>query len=163
MAEVEDAAALLVMALRDAHDGKLALEQRLGTVRGNARDADLRRLIEADWNRAVAARATLAGLVRSLGDEEQGEPNVWLRAILDDADNDARTIAAGALRDIALVGVLRKAKQAERVSHETAIALASRLGLTDAARTLTCLRDEEQTADDTLAQALARLTAQEQI
>ena len=68
-----------------------------------------------------------------------------------------QTIAAGPLRDIALVGALRKAKQSERVSYETAIALARALGLGDAAATLETIRDEEHAADAALAGLLTAL------
>ena len=72
---------------------------------------------------------------------------------------DAATIAAGPLRDIAITGALRKAKQSERVSYETALALADLLGLDEAAATLTTIRDEEQAADEALADILQRLCA----
>lgn len=161
MAEVKNTTALLIMALQDLHDGELALEQRLGAVRDNARDGEFRGLIEDDRDRSIRQRETLAMTARSLGGEPQDQPNIWLRAILDDADNDARTITPGPLRDTALVGALRKGKQAERVSYETAMALARRLKLDEAANSLARIRDEEQEADDQLAALLERLTSRE--
>jgi ferritin-like metal-binding protein YciE len=45
------------------------------------------------------------------------------------------------------------------VSYETALALADLLGLDEAAATLTTIRDEEQAADEALADILQRLCA----
>ena len=60
----------------------------------------------------------------ALGEIANGPANLWMRGILDDADRDARSHQPGAVLDIALVGVIRKAKAAEIVSTETALALA---------------------------------------
>ena len=157
MAEVETAAALLVMALQDLLDGEAALVERLPDAEGSARDERLKALVTEDRSRSESQRDTLRALLRELEEDEGDSPNIWLRAILDDAANDAATIAAGPLRDIALTGALRKAKQAERVSYETAIALAAQLGRGEAAETLRRIRDEEQAADEALAEVLERL------
>lgn len=157
MAEVETTRALLSMALQDLHDGERVLAERLPVVRDHARDEEFRRLIDEDRERSVRQREVVAGIARALDAEPRDEPNIWLPAILDDADDDAGTIAAGPLRDTALVGALRKGKQSERVSYETALALARRLGMDEAAETLKGIRDEEQAADDALAQVLERL------
>jgi ferritin-like metal-binding protein YciE len=157
MAEVETARALLVMALEDLLDGEAALVERLGKVADASSDAELKRLIMEDRDRSAAQRQHLASNLESLDEDAAGSTNVWLRAILDDADNDAATIAEGPLRDIALVGALRKAKQSERVSYETALALADRLDLQKISRDLRRHRDEEQAADEALAGKLAAL------
>ena len=159
MAEVKDPTALLVMAVRDLYDGESALAGRLASIRENASDPDFAAFIAADAERSTRQRGQLAAIARSLGEAPGGQANIWLRAILDDADNDAATITAGPLRDIALTGALRKAKQSERVSYETALALADLLGLDEAAATLTTIRDEEQAADEALADILQRLCA----
>jgi ferritin-like metal-binding protein YciE len=157
MAEVETPAALLAMALQDLLDGEGALVERLPDVEGSARDDALKALIAEDRSRSKAQRDALRAMLRELGEDDGDSPNIWLRAILDDAANDARTIAAGRLRDIALTGALRKAKQAERVSYETAMALATQLGMDEAAEDLRRIRDEEQAADEALAKGLERL------
>lgn len=162
MAEVETTAALLVMALRDLLDGEAALVRRLPDVEGSARDRALKTLIADDRSRSEGQRDTLRALLAGLDEGEGDSPNIWLRAILDDAGNDARTIAAGPLRDIALTGALRKAKQAERVSYETAVALAAQLGMGEAADRLHRIRDEEQAVDEALAEVLERLTGAHQ-
>ena len=70
-------------------------------------------------------------MIEGLGADRQGPRNIWLRAVLEDAERDVATTAAGRWRDVALVGAFRKGKQAERVSYETAIALAGHLGRGD--------------------------------
>jgi ferritin-like metal-binding protein YciE len=157
MAEVEDGTALFLMAVRDLYDAEGAMAGRLPAVRRTANDADLVAVIAEDGTRSERQRESLAAIARSLGEIPGGQTNIWLRAILDDADNDASTIAAGPLRDIALTGAFRKAKQAERVSYETAIALAHALGLDGPAATLQAIRDEEAAADEQLTRCLDRL------
>ena len=76
--------------------------------------------------------------------------------IIDDAHRDSRSILAGPLRDIALIGAFRKGKQAERVSYETAIMLAELIERPSFASTLTECRDEEAAADERLAALLIR-------
>jgi ferritin-like metal-binding protein YciE len=153
MAEVEDARALLLMAVQDLFDAEAAMVERLPVVRSHVRDEALAQLIERDEAHSKSQRDTLGRIARELGAEGEGERNIWQRAILDDADNDARTIAPGPLLDIAL----RKGKQSERVSYETALALAGRLGLEEARAALTAVRDEEQAMDEALAEVLARV------
>lgn len=129
MAEVDTPHALLVMAVQDLYDGECAMVERLGTVRDNLTDEALRDLVEDDQLRSAEQRDAFAEIAQSLDAEPQAEPNIWLRAILDDADNDAKTIQHGPLRDIAIAGALRKAKQSQRVSYETALVPAERLGM----------------------------------
>jgi ferritin-like metal-binding protein YciE len=157
MAEVESAEALLVMAVQDLFDGENAMVERLEAVRGHAADQAMRELIAEDCGRSGRQRETLAGIAGDLDAEPGGATNIWLRAILDDADNDAKTIAHGRLRDIALAGALRKARQSQRVSYETAIALARRLKLAEAARALEDMATAAARSDAVLAAALARL------
>lgn len=158
MSKVNDDRGVLEMAVQDLHDGERALIERLPDVRGAVADAALAALIADDEAFSVGQAKRLDAIAGELGVAAHNGENVWLRAILDDADNDIASIAEGQWRDVALIGALRKAKQAERVSYETAIALAGRLGMSDAAQALTASRDEEQASDDALAQALGRLT-----
>lgn len=159
MAEVETTQALLIMALKDLLDGEAALVERLAGVADASSDPEFKKLIMADRARSGSQRERLAAILEGLGENPEGTENVWLRAILDDADHDAATIARGALRDIALTGALRKAKQSERVSYETALALANQLDVVKAAEDLRGHRDEEQAADEALAAVLAKLVA----
>ena len=146
MAEVETPTALLVMALRDLHEGETALAGWLPAVRDSIADEGLAALVDEDHQRSERQRGDLASILDALGEMPGGPPNIWLRGILDDARNDMATIAAGPLLDIALAGALRKGKQSERVSYETAVGLAGLLGLNEAARILRTIRDEEAAA-----------------
>lgn len=86
------------------------------------------------------------------------QPNIWLRAILEDATRNAMTIKAGCLRDIALCGAFRKGKQSERVSYQTATYLAECLGETQTRATQNVCRNDEVEADARLEQLLVALT-----
>lgn len=157
MAEVETARALLLMALTDLLDSQAALAERLPVVLANASDAAFKRVIAEDRDRSAGRRGDLDRMIRDLGGDPEAGPCIWMRAVLDDADNDAATIAQGVLRDIALAGALRKGKQSERVSYATAMALAERLELEDERAILTTMRDEAQRVDEALAELLREL------
>ncbi|MXO76065.1 DUF892 family protein [Altererythrobacter aerius] len=158
MAEVETTRDLLVMALQDLHDGERAMVERLGTVQGNLADDALRTIVAEDEDRSARQRDALTQALGTLDADAGDTENIWLRAILDDADNDAETIARGPLRDIAIAGALRKGKQSQRVSYETAIALARKLGKKDADTALSRMAQEAEDTDTALAQALALLS-----
>jgi ferritin-like metal-binding protein YciE len=145
-------------ALQDLHDGECAMAGRLGEVRGHAADAAMRALIAEDAARSESQRNAIGAMARALDADPDGATNIWLRAILDDADNDAETIAAGPLRDIALAGALRKGKQSQRVSYETAVALARRLGREQDAGALAAMAEAAAATDAALAGALHRLS-----
>lgn len=142
-------AALLHVALQDLRAGKGLLAERLPSIAQAVSDARLSALLAAEIDRAVAARARLddAG-------GEGGPDNLWMAGILDDADRDATSHQAGAIRDVALIGAVRKAKAAEIVSFDTAIALADgRM-----ADLLKALREEAIQTDHQLRALLVDLT-----
>lgn len=150
---------LLIVAMQDLRDAEDAWTER-GPKLQPAAGALLRRFLEADIERSSVQSRVLTTLLSSLGQDDEGDSNIWLRAILDDADRDSRSIAAGPLLDTALIGAFRKGKQAERVSYETAFALASHLELAEAADRLSQLRDQETDADAEL-EAMLQCTVQE--
>lgn len=113
-------AALLHVALQDLRAGKSLLIDRLPDLADAATDPGLRDTIERDRANArqhAARLDDLAALARP-------PANLWMAGILDDADRDARSHLPGAILDTALIGALRKAKAAEIVAIETALALA---------------------------------------
>jgi ferritin-like metal-binding protein YciE len=77
-----------------------------------------------------------------------------MAGILDDADRDATSHQSGAIRDVALTGAIRKAKAAEIVSLDTAIALAD----APMADMLKALRHEAIATDHQLRGLLEELT-----
>jgi ferritin-like metal-binding protein YciE len=159
MPEVKTVRALLIMAVRDLHDGECVMADRLGDVEECLSDPATRELVQHDKRRSARQREALVGIARSLDATTGDAENIWLRAILDDADNDCATIAEGGLRDIALVGALRKAKQSQRVSYETAIVLARQLKMRDAVTALRGMAEGADATDTALARALVGLGA----
>jgi ferritin-like metal-binding protein YciE len=158
MADVTTETDLLINALQDLHDAEKAMVERLPGIADNVEYAPLRSLLDEDAARSAEQQRRVAHLLERREAEAEGAPNIWLRAILDDADRDSETVERGVLLDIALLGAIRKGKQAERVSYETAITLAQKLGGDDAP-TLELIRDEEAATDAALAEILLRLTA----
>ena len=143
----------LTVALQDVLDAERAWCERGPKL---ARDAGPRvaAFLDSEVQRSTGQAERLEHLLEALDQPAKGAPNIWLRAILEDAARDIRSTVTGPLRDTALIGAFRKGKQAERVSYETAIALAARLGRTEDAKLLTRCRNEEESADSALAQLL---------
>ena len=151
MTKTHTAEQLLIVALQDLADAELAWSER-GTELREGSGPRVAAFLHADLIRSAAQRERLVGLIEGLRGRVEGDGNIWLRAILDDAARDIASTAAGPLRDTALVGAFRKGKQAERVSYETALALAERIGV-DTTELGQC-RDEEAAADSELADLL---------
>ena len=141
---------LFIVALQDLADAELAWGERGAKLRDGSGER-VAAFLDGDLARSAAQRERIIGLIEGLGATVAGDANIWLRAIIDDAERDIATTASGPLRDTALIGAFRKGKQAERASYETAIALAARIGNADAAETLCQSRDEEAAADEALA------------
>lgn len=150
---------LLVVALQDLQDAEAAWGERGPRLAADA-GPEVARFLEAEVDRARDQAKRIAHLLAALGEPVKGDPNIWLRAILDDAARDIRSTAAGPLRDTALIGAFRKGKQAERVSYETAIALAAQLHRTEDSALLTKSRNEEAAADEQLHQMLGATVAE---
>lgn len=144
--------ALLLVAVQDLHDAESAWIERIDAFA--QKTEALGDFLAGQKTRSTAQRDRLKAIAGQLDGEVQGPANIWLRAILDDADRDCATIVAGPLRDIAVVGAFRKGIQSERVSYETAIGLAGKLDYGKTADALTRSRDEEAAADDELARLL---------
>ena len=148
-------AALLHVALQDLHAGKADQVDRLPGIAATCTDVALADLVRAEADRA----ARQAARIRDAGVEVSGPANLWMAGILDDATRDGRQTQPGRLLDIALVGAVRKAKAAEIVSSETAMALARALGEEALLAAVSVTYAEEIEADRRLKQCLAALTA----
>lgn len=159
MDKTETPAALLTVAVQDLFDGESAWTERLSAFEPSIAHAGLGQFASEQIAAARSQADRLTRIAAELDSPPRSAPNIWLRAVLDDAERDTRTIAAGALLDIALVGAFRKGIQSERVSYETAIALAQAVGASKIAATLAAIRDEETQADAALATLLAALSA----
>lgn len=154
-ARTDSLSALLHVCLQDLHAGKRAQAKRLPALADAARDPDLRALIAAEAERAAAQAGRIEG---ATADPGEGPDNLWMNGVLDDAERDGRSHQPGAILDVALVGALRKAKAAEIVSSETALALARALDLGGIEAVAAANRAEEIASDRALAERLRRLT-----
>lgn len=154
MTRIASAASLLHTAVQDLYAGKGDAAARLPRLADAARDAELVALLGAEAARAAAQTARLAGV----GGDLSGPANLWMRGILDDAERDARTTEPGRLLDIALIGAVRKAKAAEIVSSETAMALARETEQPALADAVAANRAEEIATDRALKKRLKAIT-----
>ena len=154
MTLTETAPALLHVALQDLHGGKIMQSERLPAIASRCGDEALIDLIRAEASRADAQAKRLV----DAGAQTDGDPNIWMAGIIDDAGRDTRTTQPGRLLDIAIVGAVRKAKAAEIVSSETAMALARGAGELDLLAAVSANRAEEIETDRLLKVRLSALT-----
>jgi ferritin-like metal-binding protein YciE len=153
MSKTSTAQQLLTVALQDLLDAERAWCERGAKLAEDA-GPKVAAFLDDEVRRSTAQAERIEHLLDALGEAHKGDSNIWLRAILDDAARDIRSTVAGPLRNTALIGAFRKGKQAERVSYETAMALAARLGRSEDSKMLTRSRNEEEAADAELARLL---------
>lgn len=150
---------LFILALQDLHDGECAWTDRVPEIAERIEDERLAAALQSATGQGRERAGRLAAIATALRVDITGAENIWLRAILEDAHRDTTMIEQGPLLDIALIGAFRKGVQADRVSYETAIALARSLGLGDAERAMTLSRDQLTGTDETLAGLLQEIAA----
>lgn len=153
MTQTASSPALLHAAVQDLHAAKRLQVERLPGLAEAAGDR-LAALIREEAARTSAQ----ARRIKDAGVDTAGPENLWMAGVLDDARRDARSHQAGRLRDIALIGALRKGKAAEIVSGDTALALAAETGDGALAAIVAANREEEIATDRALAALLAELT-----
>jgi ferritin-like metal-binding protein YciE len=151
---------LLILAMQDLHDGEIAWQERIASLKARLSDAALIAFADEQGERSAGQADRLQQVADKLGVPPRAEKNIWLRAILDDARRDTEMIAGGPLLDTALIGAMRKAVQSERVSYETAIHVAAALGMAEIAALLDQSHTEELAADAKLLTLLQRLAAE---
>jgi hypothetical protein len=148
---------LLRLCLWDLYAGCQAVEQRLPAVARHAADASWRAEVQ-DLPAAARLRAQRMHAAAAGGCDD-GPDNLWMDGIMDDAERDTRTIAAGRLLDIAMIGAVHKAIAAERASILTAKAISAQLGESAALQALTLNEGELRGQEVTLDQRLQALTS----
>jgi ferritin-like metal-binding protein YciE len=153
MTTIASTASLLHAAVQDLHAGKADAATRLLRLAEHATDPELAELLGREAGRAGEQAQRIAGT----GADGDGPRNLWMTGILDDAERDTRQTQAGRLLDIALIGAMRKAKAAEIVSSETAIALAEALADAPLAAVVRANHGEEIATDRALKAMLERL------
>ena len=146
---------LLQLCLQDLYAGCRMVEQRLPSVARCASNADLRAEVQA-MPKAARLRAQRIHAAAADGCDD-GPDNLWMQGIMDDAERDTGSIAAGRLLDLAMIGGVRKAIAAERASIRTAQVISARLGESAALQALTLNEAELRGADAALDQRLQAL------
>ncbi|TKD51552.1 DUF892 family protein [Sphingomonas baiyangensis] len=155
MAETDSLAALLHVALEDLHSGKTTQALRLPGLAAKCSDRTLVAVVTTEAARVAVQARRIAERVKMASPR-----NLWIAGILDDAERDTRQILSGPLLDIALIGAIRKAKASEIVSHETAVALARRINISDLLAVTEELRTEDIAADRALKVRLQYIVSQ---
>ena len=150
MSKIKSKDALLQTCIEDLDAGKRLLVRHIPQLAKRCADPALQALV-ADM---AASAADQSARLRATGLVDGGPANLWMAGILDDAARDARSTAAGPLLDVALIGALRKARAAEIVSDDTAIALAEAMGRTDVRDAVAAIQAEERASDQALAARL---------
>ena len=143
---------LLTVCIQDLHAAETILRDTLSTIVKHANAPKLVTLLEQAKEQAEEARVNLAATGRHSG----GARNLWMAGISDDSRRDTRSIEQGPLLDAAIIGAIRKAKAAQIVSYDTAIAVAAVLRKDDIGETLIAIRK----AAVSITRRLARLLPQ---
>jgi ferritin-like metal-binding protein YciE len=151
--------ALFILAVQDLHDGDCVWSDRVRGIADRIEDDRFAAVMQSEIGQGRERAGRLQTIATAQRFDIAGAENIWLRAILEDAHRDTTMIEQGPLLDIGLIGAFRKGVQAERVSYETAVALAHSLGLDDAERALTTSRDQLVGTDETLAGLLRDIAA----
>jgi hypothetical protein len=112
-------AQLLIVALQDLWQARAVVRERMADIESATTDPETRAVLRDIRTAAPAEQDILCDLVSDPGDT----PNLWAAGILDDASRDVETTASGGVRDIALIGAIRKLLAADIVSIETALQL----------------------------------------
>lgn len=143
---------LLTLCIQDLAEGRRQSADQLPDIAARA-GADLRLVLE---DIAINHAADIA-IFRQLGMATTGPDNLWMQGIMADARRDTTSTDDGPLRDIALVGAVRKAVMADLVSLETARALADTLDQHDLAAALAAMHDQARDFDARLHELLHQM------
>lgn len=154
MPDVTDMRGLLVDCVQDLREGEAVTLKRLPKVVEAVISGPVAGTLHRRLAAAQARADDLDAIAASLGVDARGPENLWMSAMLEDAGRDTEMVEKGPLLDIALIGAVRKMVVASRVSYETAVAVARRLGLSDAEARLGRACDAEAEADRDLHAAL---------
>ncbi len=111
--------ALLVVALQDLREARGVVVERMPQIVTATRDPATRSVFDELIARSDGELTTFSRILKN----PNGEPNLWAGGILDDACRDVASNEAGPVRDVALIGAIRKLLASDIVSLETAMAL----------------------------------------
>lgn len=141
---------LLTVCIQDLHAGEVMLRDTLPAVAKHANAPAL----AAALDRALADTGRAIDGLAATGRHEGGDKNLWMAGICKDMKRDTRSIERGVLLDAAMIGAVRKAKAAQIVSYDTAIAVAAALFKQNIAGPLAEIRKEALAIDRRLARLL---------
>lgn len=142
---------LLTVALQDLWQARGVVRDRMAAIEDATADPETRAVLR---DIRAAARAE-QDLLCELASDPGETPNLWAAGIFDDACRDIATNQQGTVRDIALIGAIRKLLAADIVSIETALQLSIQHGATGRSR----LAKLQSDAGDRDRYLLARLKA----
>ena len=142
--------ALLTVCIQDLHAGETLLRAALPDLAQHANAPALAMQLD----RILADTASAIAALAATGRHEGGDENLWMTGICDDMRRDTRSIAPGPLLDVAMIGAVRKAKAAQIVSYDTAIAVAGALAKHDIVDAVSVIRRRAIENDDALAALL---------
>ncbi len=141
---------LLTVSIQDLYTAEVLLRDTLPGVTEHANGPALTRHVDRireDTEQAIEALA-------ATGRHKGGDENLWMSGICKDMRRDTRSIEPGVLLDAAMIGAVRKAKAAQIVSYDTAIAVARALAKADVANALVAIRQRSVAANRGLARLL---------
>lgn len=141
---------LLTVCIQDLHAAETILRDTLSTIVKHANAPKLAALLEQAKQQAEEAMAALAATGRHSG----GSRNLWMAGIAKDARRDTKSVEQGPLLDAAIIGAIRKAKAAQIVSYDTAIAVAATIGEPAIEEVLVAIRKAAVAIDRRLAKLL---------
>ena len=159
MPDVKDTKGLLLDCVQDLYAAETAAVDRYSALMKAVTAPDLRAALEAHRAETRDQARRLEAVAGLVGGSPRGPASLWAGGILDDADRDTQTVAAGPLLDAALIGAVRKLERAEIVSYQTAVGVARSLNLDDAVRLLEQSQAEEEGMDARLVPLLAKALA----
>ncbi|WP_338446320.1 DUF892 family protein [Pelagerythrobacter marensis] len=153
MAETKTLDDFLQLCVWDLAAGARLLARRTPAVADKADEPALRHSL----GQLRSEAETCADRLFATTGERSGPENLWMAGILDDAERDTRTLPVGPLLDLAIVGAIRKALQAQRASLDTAQVVARQLADSAAIATLMSCREATEARDRALFDLLGPL------
>ncbi|MCW2381809.1 MULTISPECIES: DUF892 family protein [unclassified Sphingobium] len=141
--QARDLTSLLTVCLEDLYAGRVLAAEALPSIAA-AVGLPVSQLVDAlagSWRDQARA-------INALEPIDDPAENLWMGGIVKDAHRDTETIPQGSLRDIAIVGAVRKAVAADAVSLETAIAIANTLSHERAQEALSAMRTHAHATDE---------------
>jgi ferritin-like metal-binding protein YciE len=141
---------LLTVCIQDLYAAEVMLRDTLPGVSKHANSPKLATL----FDRILAEAGIAVEMLIATGRHAGGDDNLWMAGICKDMRRDTRSIERGPLLDAAMIGAVRKAKAAQIMSYDTAIAVAAALRQAAIGEALRAIRTSAVGSNRTLANRL---------